>query len=359
MSTQAGDIAGRVLDWFDAHGRHDLPWQSDKSRYRVWVSEVMLQQTQVTTVIEYFQRFMQRMPSVVALADAPRDDVLGLWAGLGYYARARNLHKAAIQVRDQHDGIFPAEFEDVLALPGVGRSTAGAILALSDNQRHPILDGNVKRVLARHEQVGGWPGKTAVAAQLWSLATQFTPHERVADYTQAMMDLGATLCTRSRPDCGRCPLAATCGAFANGSVDAFPGKKPRKVNPRRETRMLIVRDSSGGLLMERRPEQGIWGGLWCFPQAAVDLSIDDAVAPLGIAAPADVERLPAFTHKFTHFDLHIEPLLIEIAEPANRVADADVRQWWQPVEIASLGVPRPVGKIIESLQSSASLFKES
>ncbi|MEM1440588.1 MAG: A/G-specific adenine glycosylase, partial [Pseudomonadota bacterium] len=222
------DFAARVLDWFEHHGRKDLPWQHDRSRYRVWVSEVMLQQTQVATVIGYFERFMARFPDVVTLADAPTDDVLALWSGLGYYARARNLHAAAQQVRDRHGGAFPGDFDAVVALPGVGRSTAGAILSLADDARHAILDGNVKRVLARHETIEGWPGRTAVLKALWQAAEQFTPDTRVADYTQAMMDLGATLCTRRAPGCEACPVRTTCRARAEGRIDELPGRKPRR-----------------------------------------------------------------------------------------------------------------------------------
>ena len=238
------DFARRVLDWFAVSGRHDLPWQRNPGggdfAYCVWISEVMLQQTQVATVIPYFERFMTRFPDVVALADAPADEVLHHWSGLGYYARARNLHAAARQVRDEHGGVFPRTLDAVLALPGIGRSTAGAILALADHQRHAILDGNVKRVLARFHAVAGWPGKTAVANALWEHAEQHTPDREVAQYTQAMMDLGATVCTRSKPACDHCPLAEGCIARAEGTAALYPGKRKPPKRPLRTCRMLKI-----------------------------------------------------------------------------------------------------------------------
>ena len=346
-------FSDRVLDWFDTHGRTDLPWQRDRSRYRVWVSEVMLQQTQVATVIGYFERFMARFPDVVSLADAPVDDVLALWSGLGYYARARNLHAAARQVRDQHAGRFPGECEAVHALPGVGRSTAGAVLALADDARHAILDGNVKRVLARHEAIDGWPGRTAVANALWQAAERYTPGDRVADYTQAMMDLGATLCTRSAPGCQACPVRASCRAHAEGRVDALPGRKPRRDKPKRRTRMLVFRDAHGALLLERRPPSGIWGGLWSFPEQG-----EDAPVPSGLPdADAAAVALPGFVHKFTHFELEIVPELHEV-DGAARAAGDTARRWVARDEMASLGVPRPVERIVESLESPQAILRE-
>ncbi|MEL6198606.1 MAG: A/G-specific adenine glycosylase [Pseudomonadota bacterium] len=348
------DFAARVLDWFEHHGRKDLPWQHDRSRYRVWVSEVMLQQTQVATVIGYFERFMARFPDVVTLADAPTDDVLALWSGLGYYARARNLHAAAQQVRDVHGGAFPGDFDAVVALPGVGRSTAGAILSLADDARHAILDGNVKRVLARHETIEGWPGRTAVLKALWQAAEHFTPDTRVADYTQAMMDLGATLCTRRAPGCEACPVRTTCRARAEGRIDALPGRKPRRDKPRRRARMLVYRNASGALLFARRPPTGIWGGLWSFPEQP-----DGEPRPEGLpASDTAPQLLPGFVHKFTHFDLEILPELYEVTVSAGGVAEADQR-WVQPAELAALGVPRPVERIVESLESPQSLLQES
>ncbi|MEM9172590.1 MAG: A/G-specific adenine glycosylase [Pseudomonadota bacterium] len=332
-------ISDAVLDWFDMHGRHDLPWQQDKTRYRVWVSEVMLQQTQVATVIDYFQRFMQRFPDVTALADAPLDDVLSMWSGLGYYARARNLHRAAQQVRDVHAGVFPGEFDAVIALPGIGRSTAGAILALTDNARHAILDGNVKRVLARHDAVAGWPGKRAVVDTLWALAEHYTPSARITDYTQAMMDLGATLCTRNRPACDRCPVAGSCRALVAGNQTEFPGRKPKKSKPHKHA-IWLVRCAGDLVLLEKRPSQGIWGGLFCFPEVALE------------AVPVAASRLPSFTHKFTHFDLTIQPMRVQDAAlTADNVADAALGTEWDQIEHwLERGVPKPVRQVLEQLQ---------
>jgi A/G-specific adenine glycosylase len=259
------DFAERVLTWFDGHGRKDLPWQEPIDAYRVWVSEIMLQQTQVQTVVPYFERFMQSFPDVLALADAAQDDVLRHWSGLGYYARARNLHRAAGIVRDEHGGAFPETLEAVMALPGIGRSTAGAILSIAFGQRHAILDGNVKRVLARHSGIAGWPGLTSVAKELWAIAERNTPDTRVADYTQAIMDLGATLCTRSNPACERCPVATDCETRTMGTVTLIPGRKPKKDKPLRETTMVLA-SFDGHVYLERRPEAGIWGGLWSLPE---------------------------------------------------------------------------------------------
>jgi len=236
----AGSFAARLIAWHAEHGRHDLPWQKRRTPYRVWVSEIMLQQTQVATVIPYYRRFMTRFPTLQSLADAPQDEVLHLWTGLGYYARARNLQKAAQQIRGRHGGRFPRDIESVQALPGIGRSTAGAILALSTGQRHPILDGNVKRVLTRHGAIAGWPGDRRVEQKLWALAEAYTPKARAADYTQSIMDLGATLCTRTRPRCGECPVAADCQARKLGRQMDFPAAKPRKLLPVRRTRMLML-----------------------------------------------------------------------------------------------------------------------
>ena len=342
----SASFADRVLGWFAEHGRTDLPWQHPRTRYRVWVSEIMLQQTQVATVRGYFERFIDRFPDVRALADAPLDDVLALWSGLGYYARARNLHRAAIAVRDDHGGDVPDAFDALLALPGIGRSTAGAILAQADGARHAILDGNVKRVLARHEAIGGWPGKTAVTNALWTAAERYTPATSVADYTQAIMDLGATVCTRSRPLCVVCPVADSCQAFAAGTTDAFPGKRPRKPRPVRAVNMLVWRREDGAVLLERRPDHGVWGGLWSFPERDAEVTV-----------PAEyprAERLPGLTHRFTHFDLEISPWCVPAG---SEVADAPSQRWVHPDALESVGVPRPVEQILESLQSARSLWE--
>jgi len=342
------DFASRLLAWFDAHGRKDLPWQHPKDPYRTWVSEIMLQQTQVQTVIPYFERFIARFPDIAALADAPLDEVLQHWSGLGYYARARNLHKAARTLQDEHGGQFPTSLEDVMALPGIGRSTAGAILALSMDQRHPILDGNAKRVLARHEAIEGWPGTTPVLNALWDVAERNTPGDRVADYTQAIMDLGATLCTRSKPACERCPVAADCTGLLQGSNRFIPGKRPRKDKPLRSTTMVLAR-ADGCLYLERRPEAGIWGGLWSLPEVNGQGVEDWCRERLG-AEPAGLESWEPLRHGFSHYDLDIRPILVRVATPLSKVADSDGTRWHRLDEALPGGVAAPVSKLIEQLK---------
>ncbi len=309
----------------------------------------MLQQTQVATVIPYFERFMGSFPDVAALAHADMDDVLHHWSGLGYYARARNLHTAAQKIIADHGGIFPREFEDALALPGIGRSTAGAILALSRNERHAILDGNVKRVLARLHAVEGWPGKSSVADELWLLADSYTPATRVAEYTQAMMDLGATLCTRSRPLCGRCPVAGDCAAHATGRETDYPGKRPKKAKPLRKTQMLLV-CSGGEIYLERRPATGIWGGLWSFPELDDDSDIGGWCEERLSVSPVDVERWELLRHSFTHFDLDIQPIAVRVSEASSRVADDEERVWYNVCSPPKLGIAAPVSNLIQQLK---------
>ncbi|MEL7185736.1 MAG: A/G-specific adenine glycosylase [Pseudomonadota bacterium] len=346
------DFAARLLRWFDDHGRKNLPWQQAISPYRVWVSEIMLQQTQVTTVIPYYKRFMHSFPNVVALADAGQDDVLSHWSGLGYYARARNLHKAARVIRDDHGGVFPESFDDVVALPGIGRSTAGAILSIACNQRHPILDGNVKRVLARHEAIEGWPGKTSVANKLWEIAEKNTPEKRVADYTQAIMDLGATLCTRSNPSCESCPVAFDCTAKNSVSVTLFPGKKPKKTKPLRKTTMVLA-EAGAHVLLERRPEAGIWGGLWSLPEVN-DGSVEDWCGDALSAEAVATEFWDVVRHSFSHYDLDIHPVVVRVATQASKVADSQ-NETWHPLgaELPG-GIAAPVKKLIEELGKNVS-----
>ncbi len=344
-----------LLAWYDRHGRHDLPWQSNPTPYRVWVSEVMLQQTQVSAVIPYFERFMQRFATVEALAAAPIDEVLHLWTGLGYYARARHLHAAAQRLVHAHRGAFPETLEAVQALPGVGRSTAGAILALAHGQRHPILDGNVKRVLARVFGIDGDPTNAAVRDALWARAEACTPERRVAAYTQAIMDLGATLCTRSRPRCGDCPLQGTCAALAGGRQAELPGRKAKRARPAREATLLIVeanRADGPAVLLERRPARGIWGGLWSPPQ------FDGAAAALAwcrgeIGEPAaDAETLVAIDHAFTHFDLRLVPLRVR-CRPEARVGDRDDQLWYSFAQPPRVGLPQPVRRLLAELGAAA------
>ena len=345
-------VAPALLEWFGRHGRKDLPWQRDPTPYRVWVSEIMLQQTQVATVIPYYERFMARFPDVASLAAAPVDEVLHLWSGLGYYARARNLHRAAQTVVAGHGGAFPRDFEAVHALPGIGRSTAGAILALSRGERHAILDGNVKRVLARCFGVEGWPGLPAVESRLWQLAEACTPCAGAAAYTQAIMDLGATVCTRSRPGCGRCPLEAGCVARAAGRQAVLPSPRPRPRERRRErTHVLVVLDSDARVLLEQRPAEGLWGGLWGLPQFDAESdALDWSRERLGVSEPR-LEPWPAFTHSFTHFDLELVPLALRLQSPAGMEGAGYV--WYNTGAPARVGLAAPVAKLIRAIVEPA------
>jgi A/G-specific adenine glycosylase len=340
-------FASRVLKWFDTHGRKDLPWQQDPTPYRVWVSEIMLQQTQVATVIPYFQRFIQRFPAVDALAAADIDQVLHLWTGLGYYARARNLYKTASLIAADYGGEFPAKVDQLMQLPGIGQSTAGAIAALSMSVRAPILDGNVKRVLARYFTVDGWPEQTGVKSQLWKIAEQLTPHTNVADYTQAMMDLGATLCTRSNPDCLSCPLVADCRAYEQDSIASYPGKKPRKVLPIKSVVMFILQNESGEVLLEKRPPQGIWGSLYSLPEST---SVDTTPEINHVTIlPETSELMQALRHSFSHYHLDISPIRMVARQKTHGIAESD-RWLWYPLDHSlEVGLAAPVKKLLTSL----------
>ena len=347
---QAESFSKRLLDWHTQHGRHDLPWQVDRSPYRVWLSEIMLQQTQVSTVIPYFQRFTERFTSISQLAVAELDDVLHLWTGLGYYARARNLHKAAQQVCEQHNGEFPEVFEDVVALPGIGRSTAGAILAQSLGQRHAILDGNVKRVLSRFFAVPGWPGKREVENQLWEHAERLTPKTRVADYTQAIMDLGATLCTRSAKSCNHCPLNSDCQAYTDNNVHAFPSPRPKKTLPVRATVMLLLRDNANRVMLQKRPPSGIWGGLWSLPEA--DCDTDSASIHKWcqdkLAINLDMfETGTPLRHTFSHFHLDITPVYARAIGDTAIMEQADT-VWYNTLELDARGLATPVRNLLDT-----------
>lgn len=340
------DFSAAVLDWFDRHGRKHLPWQQDITAYRVWLSEVMLQQTQVNTVIPYFERFTASFPKVADLATAPLDEVLHLWTGLGYYARARNLHACARKVVEDFGGQFPRDLDALASLPGIGRSTAGAIYSLTWDQPAAILDGNVKRVLARLHAVEGWPGKKPVENRLWDLAEHYTPHQRLADYTQAMMDLGATVCTRGTPNCSACPVHNHCQAHANGNPQDYPGRKPKKALPVRTTVMLILRDTQGRVWLEPRPSSGIWGGLWCFPQTEeIDL-FDEALAQRALSANDAPQALEGFRHTFSHFHLDITPLEIPVQTIGTRDSNG---RWVDPNSPGELGLAAPVKKLLGRL----------
>jgi A/G-specific adenine glycosylase len=343
MSSDA-TIAPALLAWHDHSGRHDLPWQQDRTSYRVWVSEVMLQQTQVAAVIPYFERFIVRFPDVLALANAPVDEVLHLWSGLGYYARARNLQRAAQQIRDQHGGEFPADFDSVAALSGVGRSTAGAILALSRDQSHPIMDGNVRRVLSRVFAVSGRTGERAFENELWRLAALHTPVARVAQYTQAIMDLGATVCTRRNPRCGECPLAACCAAHAAGQEHDYPAPKKPLKRRQREVWMLFACRADGAVRLINRPARGVWGGLWSPPEYDSRAAAEQALAG-SIGAPQLQEGEPLL-HVFTHFDLLIRPLWIKA--PPGGVADEPGTLWYNAALPASIGLPAPIAQLLKN-----------
>jgi A/G-specific adenine glycosylase len=338
------------LRWFDAHGRKNLPWQHPRTPYRAWLSEVMLQQTQVATVVPYFLRFVEKFPSLPALATAALDDVQALWSGLGYYSRARNLHRAAQICVEHHRGELPRDFESLAALPGIGRSTAGAILAQAHGLRYPILDGNVKRVLARWAGLRGWPGATAANRQLWTIAEIHTPQQRVADYTQAIMDLGAGVCRRSRPRCGECPLSGDCIALAQGLTAQLPERRPARAIPTRQTIMLLLRDVKGRLLLERRPPTGVWAGLWSLPEAADHASARTRAAQYrGRAKDAsEFTPLPPFVHGFSHYRLEVTPLALRVT-PNARIADDPDQRWLCPLDAAELGLPAPVRKLIASL----------
>ena len=345
-------FAERLLAWFDVHGRGGLPWQIDRTPYRVWVSEIMLQQTQAATVVPYFTRFMAAFPAVDDLAAAELDRVLGYWAGLGYYARARNLHAAAGKIVRDYGGEFPATVEGLMTLPGVGRSTAGAILALAHGKRAPILDGNAKRVLARYEAAEGWPGRAAVQKSLWEHAERHTPHTRIGEYTQAIMDLGATLCTRAQPRCGKCPLTADCKARIRGLQATLPTPRPRRARPRRDVRMLLITNADREVLLERRPPNGIWGGLYSLPELAAE---DDPRGwcrrHLGVNVREHKAGSP-LRHGFSHFDLVIHPLEIRLDAAANALMDREGWLWYNPAQEARVGVAAPIAVLLKSQNHS-------
>lgn len=337
-------FAPRLLQWFDQHGRKGLPWQSPRTAYRVWLSEIMLQQTQVAAVIPYFQKFVARFPDLVTLADAEADEVMRHWAGLGYYARARNLHAAARQVRDAHGGIFPDTFDEVVALKGVGRSTAAAILAQAFDQPAAILDGNVKRVLCRWAGIEGHPAEAAVSASLWALAERLLPATRAADYVQAQMDLGATLCTARKPACARCPLAEDCVAHLTRRTAELPARRPRKARPHREAWLILAEDAAGRLLLEQRPGAGIWGGLWCPPVVALGEDRERQLRTRFGIALASEETGEAIEHAFTHFDYTLHPLKGRALWLDGRVAEPGTVAWHDPQALREglLALPTPI-----------------
>ncbi len=348
-------FAARMLAWYERHGRDDLPWQNPATPYRVWVSEIMLQQTRVETVRGYFERFVERFRDVHALAAAAPDEVLALWSGLGYYARARNLHQAARTIVAEHGGTIPDDLDALVALPGIGRSTAGAIQSLGRGRANAILDGNVKRVLARHAGVAGWPGRTPVQRELWAVAEARTPGARTAAYNQAMMDLGAMVCLR-RPACSACPVATDCRARLDGRTREIPAPRPKRALAQRETVALVLqRPHDGAILLERRPDRGVWGGLWSLPEFASDTDLEQWLAArLGDVA---AEALAPVEHAFTHFRLRIHPRRVRLWAALADVADGARRDWYRP-DAAPGGLPAPVRRLAERLgaePASASL----
>jgi A/G-specific adenine glycosylase len=345
------DFARRVIDWQRSQGRNDLPWQGTRDPYAIWLSEVMLQQTQVATVVPYYLRFRARFPELGSLATADEDEVLRLWSGLGYYSRARNLHRAAQAIVAQHAGAFPRELADIEALPGIGRSTAAAIAGFAYGARAAILDGNVKRVLARHFVIEGFPGERAVEQRLWQLAESLLPSADIEPYIQGLMDLGATVCTTRAPQCARCPVCASCAALAQNRVAELPAPRPRRVVPHRRTAMLVLR-REGDVLLQKRPAVGVWSRLWCFPEIG---SADD---PARVARRlygcevANVERLGVLRHGFTHFTLDIEPIVGRVKRVAPRAAQPGVL--WIPLEEAiGAAVPVPVRKLLRAFAANA------
>ena len=341
MSHSISDFPSRLIRWQRQHGRHGLPWQ-DADAYRVWLSEIMLQQTQVATVLPYYQRFIAAFPTVAALAATSQEQVLAHWSGLGYYARGRNLHRAAQLITEKYHGEFPRQYEQILELPGVGRSTAAAICALAWHERRAILDGNVKRVLARHCGIEGSPGSKAVEAQLWQQAEALLPKRNIAIYTQALMDMGATICTRSKPKCGECPVQADCFAYRTNSVHELPTPRPRKAVPERHTTFLLLLHGND-ILLEKRAPSGIWGGLWCPPQLE-DEQLMDYLQRNGVTVSEKIE-LAEFTHTFTHFKLHVTPVLLRVAhKPLQAQQPGSV--WLDVAEALNGAIPTPLRKLL-------------
>ncbi len=340
----------RIIDWYHIHGRKTLPWQQRITPYRVYVSEIMLQQTQVNTVIPYYQAFMKRFPSVKSLALADQDAVMHQWSGLGYYSRARNLHKTARIIHSEYHGRFPANLEDLMALPGIGRSTAGAILSLSMQIHAPILDGNVKRVLARHHAIDGWPGKTDTLKQLWSVSESLTPKESTHHYNQAMMDMGATLCTRKAPLCSECPIEATCITKQTGEFDRYPGKKPRAKSRRQEQTHCLLLTCDHGVLLEKRDDSGIWGGLWCFPEINDTKDIEQHCQSAYGLSCHQKTILPTFKHVFSHYDLFIKPVIIKVNLKHEYNLDPTRYFWYKSDQDLPGGIAKPTAKLLQQHQ---------
>jgi A/G-specific adenine glycosylase len=347
LLTGNSSFSTTLLQWFDRHGRKNLPWQQNKTAYTVWISETMLQQTQVITVIPYYERFIAQFPTLEQLAGAELDDVLALWSGLGYYSRARNLHKTAQRVAETHKGVLPLQLDALTALPGIGRSTAGAILSLADNQRQPILDGNVKRVLTRVFCVEGYPAMAAVNHQLWAIAEALIPEQRCGDYNQALMDLGASVCARTNPQCGDCPLEVICQANQTQTTHRYPEKKPKKTLPEKTRLFLMMLDQHNHVYLEKFSGTGIWEGLWGFPQFD---SQNEMYQWIGARqqSPRDLSFWPVFRHTFSHFHLYVQPVVVKVIHPAVDRPDSPY-QWHALQNAMKLGIPMPIKKLLQEL----------
>ncbi|MDP3087856.1 MAG: A/G-specific adenine glycosylase [Methylotenera sp.] len=345
------DFSNRLITWQNIHGRHDLPWQTKSNQapdpYAIWVSEIMLQQTQVAAVIGYYSKFMQRFPNISSLANATQDEVLQHWSGLGYYSRARNLHNAAVTIMHDYNGQFPQNFDAIQALSGIGRSTAAAIASFAFNQVQTILDGNVKRVLARHFLVEGWPSSPKVEKKLWGLAEKLLPEHGMVAYTQGLMDLGATICTRSKPKCSQCPISNSCEAYLQNRVHNLPTPKPRKTIPEKQTIMLILMHDDK-FLLEKRPPAGIWGSLWSFPETDTTLDLASLAHRLFNVVAEVLEPLPKFSHAFTHYKLHIQPQPLQVIKLLPHINEN--RYVWLNINDAlDAAIPTPIRKILQSM----------
>ena len=346
-SQVSAGFAQSVIDWYLQHGRKSLPWQLDKTPYRVWLSEIMLQQTQVGTVIPYYHAFLQSFPTIEALANASIDEVLQHWQGLGYYARARNLHRAAQIMRDEHDAKFPEDIDQVMALPGIGRSTAAAILTFACGQSWPILDGNLKRVLARCFEVEGWYGQSQTMKQLWQIAEQLTPAKQTDSYNQAMMDLGAMVCLKSRPKCEACPISECCQSFLHNRQAMYPQKKPAKAKPQKQTLMLLHRYDDS-VLLYRRPPTGIWGGLWSFPEVAGNDEIHAWQSNhLASTQTPDEIKKGVLKHQFTHYSLDISLAVIDMQKLPGKVSDDENMVFVKMDRLSDYGLPTPVRRLLQ------------
>ncbi len=346
-------FAERVVRWQRSHGRHGLPWQGTRDAYRIWLSEVMLQQTAVATVIPYYARFLARFPNVASLAAGEGDEVMALWSGLGYYARARNLHHAAREVMSRHGGVFPVSSQELVALPGVGRSTAAAIAAFSSGERGAILDANVKRVLARHAGIAGDTTSAQVASRLWAAAEARLPESGIETYTQGMMDVGADVCLPGKPQCPICPVNADCVARIENRVDELPQRRTRAATRRKRIAMLVV-VSRGEVLLEKRPASGIWGGLWSLPEHDVSEAPREALARDWGLQALEVEAMQPFEHAFTHFTLEVEPWHVRL-EKSTRLAEGKAATWLALSDLAGAALPAPVRRLLAKVVPGTTL----